>query len=80
MATARSPKSDLSRMPPETLEVRAADERRRLQSSVEELRCQVRERFDVNRIARQHAPVASAVAALIGLGAGYGFAGIFTRR
>ena len=80
MATARSPQSDLSRLPPETLEVRAADERRRLQSSVEELRAQVRERFDVKKIARQYIPAASAVAALIGLGAGYGFAGIFTRR
>ncbi len=80
MAAARSPQSDLSRMPAETLEVRAADERRRLQSSVEELRWQVRERLDVKKIARQYVPVASAVAALIGLGAGYGFAGIFTRR
>jgi hypothetical protein len=67
-------------MPPETLEVRAADERRRLQSSVEELRWQLRERLDVKKIARQYLPVASAVAAFLGLGAGYGFAGIFTRR
>src|SRR5205807_734698 len=80
MAATRSPNTDLSRMPPETLEVRAADERRRLQSSVEELRWQVRERLDVKKIARQYVPAASAVAALIGLGAGYGFAGIFTRR
>ena len=80
MATTRSPQSDLSRLPPETLEVRAADERRRLQTSVEELRWQVRERLDVKRIARQYVPVASAVAVLIGLGAGYGFAGIFTRK
>lgn len=80
MAAERSAQSDLSRMPPETLEVRAADERRRLQSSVEELRWQVRERLDVKKIARQYVPVASGVAALIGLGAGYGFAGIFTRK
>ena len=80
MAAERSAQSDLSRMPPETLEVRAADERRRLQSSVEELRWQVRERLDVKKIARQDVPVASGVAALIGRGAGYGFAGIFTRK
>ena len=80
MATARSQQSDLSRLPPETLEVRAADERRRLQSSVEELRWAVRERLNVKKIARQYLPVASAVVALVGLGAGYGFAGIFTRR
>ncbi|HVO63400.1 MAG TPA: hypothetical protein VMT53_20905 [Terriglobales bacterium] len=78
MATTRS--GDVSRMPPETLEVRAADERRRLQSSVEELRLQVRERLDVKKMARKYVPVASAVAALIGLGAGYGFAGIFTSK
>lgn len=80
MAATRSPKPDVSRMPPETLEVRAADERRRLHSSVEELRWQVRERLDVKKIARQYVPVASAAAAVIGLGVGYGFAGIFTRR
>jgi hypothetical protein len=67
-------------MPPETLEVRAADQRRRLQTSVQELRWQVRERLDAKKIARQYLPTASAIAALIGLGAGYGFAGIFTRR
>jgi hypothetical protein len=80
MASERSSQSDLSRLPPETLEGRAADERRRLQNSVEELRLQVRERLDVKKIARQYVPVASAIAALIGLGAGYGFAGIFTRN
>ena len=80
MAAARSPESDLSRIPPQTLEVRAADERRRLHDSVDELRSWVKERLDLKRIARQYVPVASAVAALIGLGVGYSFAGIFTRR
>jgi hypothetical protein len=80
MAATRSPQSDLSRLPPETLEVRAADERRRLQSSVEELRFRVRERLDVKKVARKYVPAASAVAALVGLGAGFGFAGIFTSK
>ena len=80
MAAARSPESDLSRIPPQTLEVRAADERRRLQSSVDELRSRVKERLDLKRMARQYLPVASAVAALLGLGVGYSVAGIFTRR
>lgn len=79
MAAARSPESDLSRIPPQTLEVRAADERRRLQSSVDELRSRVKERLDLKRMARQYLPVASAVAALLGLGVGYSVAGIFTR-
>ena len=80
MAAERSPEPDLSRFPAETLEVRAADERRRLHSSVEELRTRVRERLDLKRTARQYVPAASAVAALLGLGIGYSFAGIFTRR
>ena len=80
MAGARSPQSDLSRMPPDTLEQRAVDERRRLQNSVEELRSQVKERFDARKLVRPYVPVASAVAAMIGLGLGYGFAGIFTKR
>ncbi|MBV9483882.1 MAG: hypothetical protein JO249_24505 [Acidobacteria bacterium] len=80
MATARGPQPDLSRMPPESLEIRAADERRRLHSSVEELRSQVRERLDAKRIARQYVPAASAIAALVGLGLGYSVAGIFTKR
>jgi hypothetical protein len=80
MVAARGAESDLDHLPPETLEVRAADERRRLQSSVEELRSQVRQRLDVRTMARQYVPAASAIAALIGLGLGYSFAGIFTRR
>jgi len=80
MAATWSPQPDLSRMPAETLEVRASDARRRLQSSFEELRWQVRERMDLKRIARQYAPAASAVAALLGLATGYSLAGIFTRK
>jgi hypothetical protein len=80
MAATRSSEPDLSRLPAETLEVRAADERRRLHSAVEELRSKVRERLDIKRTARQYVPAASAVAALLGLGMGYGFAGIFTRK
>lgn len=80
MAAARSRESDLSRIPPQTLEVRAADERLRLQSSVDELRSRLKERLDVKRIARRYLPGASAVAALLGLGVGYSVAGIFTRR
>ncbi|HET7205955.1 MAG TPA: hypothetical protein VFI95_05170 [Terriglobales bacterium] len=68
-----------SQVPSYTLEVRAADERRRLGSSVAELRSVMREKLDVKRTARQYLPLASAVVALVGLGAGYSFAGIFTR-
>jgi hypothetical protein len=68
-----------SQVPSYTLEVRAADERRRLGSSVAELRSVMREKLDVRRAARQYLPVASAVVALVGLGVGYSFGGLFTR-
>ena len=40
----------------------------------------LRERLNLKRNARQYAPAASAVAALLGLGMGYSLAGIFTRK
>ena len=39
----------MTTVPSYTLELRAADQRRRLQSSISELRSQVRERFDINK-------------------------------
>jgi hypothetical protein len=67
-------------VPTYTLEMRAADQRRRLHSSVVELRSKVREKLNVKRTARQYIPVASGAAALFGLLLGYGTAGMFTRR
>jgi hypothetical protein len=66
--------------PAYTLEVRAADQRRRLHSSVVELRSRLRERLDLKQNAREYLMPASALAALIGLVFGYGFAGMFTRH
>jgi hypothetical protein len=66
-------------MPAEVLEMRAAEQRRRLHNSVAELRSQVRERLDVKKNAREHIIPASAVAALLGLFLGYGAAGMVTR-
>ena len=70
----------MSTLPSEILEVRAADERRRLLSSVVELKSKVREKLDVKRTARRYMPYASGAAALLGLMMGYGVAGIFTRH
>jgi len=66
-------------LPPYDLELRAAEERRRLHSSVEELRERVREKLDIKKNARQHVVAGSAVAAIAALLLGYGFAGMFTR-
>ncbi len=70
----------MSTIPSSDLELRAADERRRLHSSVVELKSRVRETLDVKRNARKHVLLGSGIAASLSLILGYGFAGIFTRR
>lgn len=67
-------------LPSNDLELRAADERRRLHDTVQELRCQLRDKLDVRNNARQHLGLACAAAAVIGLMAGYGVTGIFVHR
>lgn len=67
-------------LPSNDLELRAADERRRLHDTVQELRCQLRDKLDVRNNARQHLGVACAAAAVIGLVAGYGVTSIFVHR
>ncbi len=66
--------------PTYTLEVRAADQRRRLHSSVVELRSRVRERLDLKQNAREYLRPAAGVAAVLGLALGYGVTGMFTRH
>jgi hypothetical protein len=72
--------SPMNNVPTDRLELRAADQRRRLHSSVTELRSKVHERLDVKRNAREYLVPASGVGALLGLLLGYGFAGMFTRH
>jgi hypothetical protein len=60
------------------LEVKAAEERRRLHSSVAELRSSIREAVDLKKNTRQHLGAACGVAILVGLTMGYFFAGILT--
>ncbi|MFZ0704188.1 MAG: hypothetical protein WAM71_01205 [Candidatus Korobacteraceae bacterium] len=73
-----------SNLPPEVLEERAAEQRRRLHNSVSELRSSVteavREKLDVKRYLREYMGPATTVAAILGLLAGYGTAGMFTRK
>jgi hypothetical protein len=66
--------------PTYTLELRAADQRRRLHSSVVELRSRVQERLDPKQIGREYIVPASGIAALVGLVVGYGLTGMFTRH
>jgi hypothetical protein len=66
-------------IPVEVLEKRAAEERRQLHNTVQELRETVHERLDVKRNVRNHLGTVSGVIAVAGLALGYALAGIFTR-
>ena len=67
-------------LPTHELELRAADQRRRLHASVHELKDHVRESLDVKKQAREHVLLASGVAAAVAAAVGYGVAGMFTAR
>ena len=63
--------SPLRNEPTYTLELRAADQRRRLHGSVSELRSKMKEKLDVKRNARHYLVPASAAGALLGVQADY---------
>jgi hypothetical protein len=66
-------------IPVDVLEKRAADERRQLHNSVQQLRESVHERLDVKRNVRNHLGMISGAMAVVGLILGYSVTGIFTR-
>ena len=66
-----------SNLPPNILEMRAAEQRLRVHNSIAELRAAVAERTDVSRLAREHVWPAAGIAAGVGLILGYGVAGMF---
>jgi hypothetical protein len=66
-------------IPVDVLEKRAADERRQLHNSVQELRESVHERLDVKRNIRNHLGLVSIALAIAGLSLGYVVTGVFTR-
>ncbi len=72
-----------NQIPAEVLEQRAEEQRRRLHNAAVELRSSVaesvREKLDLKRYLREYIGPATAVAAIFGLLAGYGAAGIFVR-
>jgi hypothetical protein len=67
-------------IPSYDLELKAANERRRLHEAVEELKSQIREELDVKHQARQHLGLACSVAMLLGLAGGYTLTGFFVYR
>ncbi len=66
------------------LETKAADERRRLDSSFHELKDRVKQKLDFKRTAqdyaKEHVREGSGLAVLLGLAFGYSVAGMFTRH
>jgi hypothetical protein len=66
-------------IPVDVLEKQAADQRRQLHNSVQELRESVQDRLDVKRNVRNHLGTVAGMLAVAGLALGYGLTGIFTR-
>ena len=67
-------------LPSYDLELKAAEDRRRLHKTVNELKLAVRDKLDVNKNVREHLGLLCGVAAVIGLAAGYTVTGIFAQR
>jgi hypothetical protein len=70
----------MTELPSYDLELKAAEERRRLHGTLAELRSRVHEELDVKKRVREHLGPACAIAALLTLGLGYSVTGIFVRR
>jgi hypothetical protein len=69
----------MSGLPSYDLELKASEERKRLHTSVAELKSHVWASFDLNKQLREHIGTACAGAVLLGLLAGYSVTGIFVR-
>ncbi len=70
----------MNSLPNYDLELKAAEERRVLHSSVEELKTRVRETFEPAELVREHLWTGLGIAVFVAFVAGYGITGIFTRR
>jgi hypothetical protein len=70
----------MNTLPTYDLQLRAADERRRLHGSVTELKERVREKMDVQRTAREHVVASSVMAGFVSMIFGYAITGMFTRH
>jgi hypothetical protein len=67
----------MSGLPPQDFEQKAAEERSRLHSSVEELRSHLKDTLDLKKNTREHLGIACGLAALASLTMGYAFTGMF---
>lgn len=69
----------MAELPSYDLELRAADERRRLHKVVAEFRNRVQDDLDLKKRIRQHLALACGAVTVLGLGLGYSIAGLFMR-
>ncbi len=67
-------------VPTDILELRAAEQRRRIHDSMLELRTKVEAKLDVRKHASEYVWPASGMAVGLGLLFGWGFAGLFSPR
>jgi hypothetical protein len=70
----------MTALPSYDLELKAAEERRRIHSTLAELRSRVHQELNVKKRVREHLGAACAVAALLSLGLGYSATGLFVRN
>jgi hypothetical protein len=70
----------MAELPSYDLELKAAEERRRLHGTLAELRSRVHAELDVKKRVREHLGAACAISALLSLGFGYSVAGLFVRH
>ncbi len=64
-------------LPTDMLELRAAEQRRRLHNTVLDLRAELKARLDLKKNAREHLGAATTVAGVLGLLFGYAAAAVF---
>lgn len=70
----------MSTLPVYELELRASDQRKRLQASVTELKSKVQDNLDFKKTARQHLWLVGGFIATLALAAGYAVTGWFARH
>jgi len=66
-------------LPIESLVTRAEQQRQRIHNDIADLRSSLREAMDAKKLARENLRPALGIAGVLGLVAGYGFAGMFMR-
>ena len=83
MAAEGSQQPDITTLPTETLQVKAAEQRRQLHRTAADVREKInktKQRFSLTNQAREHLPAALLSAGVIAGLIGFSFAGMFTRR